>query len=186
MGIGNEGVRIPTAAAQTQWWLSWVELAKSGRSSVGSALNGGNETVGCMFFFLRAVTVTGIRFYANFPTYPRNVKCGFWNIDQAAELANQTVTVTAEGEYIATFAAPYVVPANRVGDQYAVGMYDTTGGASARYTEVDYVQFNSISNVMNGPSVFLFIAKSYGGPGYLVPGSNGAADYPFPVEPIIT
>lgn len=179
MPIGNEGIRIPTAAAQTQWWVSWVDLARSGRSSVGSALNGGDITVGNMFFFLRDVTVTGIRFYANFPSYPRDIKCGMWNITQAsAELANKTVTVSAEGVYIATFAPPY-----------ATGMFDTTAvAANRRYAEVDCAQFNNTNQVMNGPSIYLYTPKSYGNGagGYSCPGSIGAANYPFPIEPIIT
>lgn len=183
LGTGLFSQSSSASASQTQWWLSHVELTKNYGGTAAATLNSGNETVGCMFNLLRGVTITGIRFYATFASYNKSVKCGLWNITQGnVELANQTVTVTAAGIYTATFASPYVVPNNRIGDQYAVGMWETTGTS---YTEMDSISFNNINNVMNGPSVFVYAFNSYNGPGYTCPGSTGAALLPFPIEPII-
>ena len=164
-----------------QWWYSFVDACVADPTLV--PVNTDPYTTGSRFIVVRPVKVTGVRFYANLSSYPKDATVDLWDA-AGTSLATATVSVAASGLVEASFASAYTVPAEKVLTNLTVSVY-ILGNQVICGTP----GYRPSAAAQNGPNVVIFgdggPVDSYPTAGYARPTRDTSSWWKPPIEPIL-
>jgi hypothetical protein len=106
-------------------------LHGSGSTSMGSSAS---FTQAVSIAPLRELTMTGLRFWCNFPS-PTDMKASLWESTGGSRVADGTATIAAaDGFYVVSFSTPYTITSSDVGSEFRLSLYHVSGTSYPRAT----------------------------------------------------
>lgn len=186
---GATGPTGPAGSSVMRPWYSIVDLCVAG-SRTAYAEDGIGYSTGSRFCPYwdpsKTLQCTGIRLYAKCASYPRTYKCKLYKDSSNTLVASANVTITAEGEYTATFSSPYTFSEADMGKAFTACIWETSAAdgtyCSLTSNAISVTFFASPRHTWNTENLY---STANGNPAGDIRPTVVSGTKAYPVEPVL-